>query len=522
MKDEAETGLAARHPRAFLAMVVFVFLSAFLVRVYRINEAPRDFWTVRQYSGALIARALFFENNSAIPEWRRDVVSGYMKWLAEPPVLEVASAAVFRLIGSEQFWVPRTITVTCWMLGGVLLFAAVRRLLSREAALAAAVFYLFLPYAMAASRSWQPDSLMVAGLCGCLLTGLKYFERPSARRLALYAAVSAATTFVKPGGSLLMMFGLFAGLSLYHRGFWSSVKAPSSWVYAVASVLPSGVIVLWARAQGWYQPGWHFQTYLSFHLLRTLYFWKGWLGVLVHVFTWPGLVVACSGFLFLRDRRTLAVVLGYGGGYVIQSLLFSFTTPNHDYWHLLAVPLLGLGAAGLVVPSETVTEGRRAGIQSVIVWVLCLAWMIAGINAVSWGSRGSDNGAYVQMARTIGDAVGHSRRVVFLDYDVGNSLKYFAEIDGWYWPESDLMAHHHLGYGKRAAPETRPELLAADRFEEFYATNHPDYFVICRAMQELDRQPGLRDFLFSNYPVMTNGGRFIVFDLRRKKTPDEP
>lgn len=98
----------------------------------------------------MIARVFFFENNSAIPD-RREVVSGYMKCAGGAAgVLEVASAAVFRLIGSEQFWVPRIITVSCWMLGGILLFAAVRRLLSPEAALVAAIFHLFLPYSMAA------------------------------------------------------------------------------------------------------------------------------------------------------------------------------------------------------------------------------------------------------------------------------------------------------------------------------------------------------------------------------------
>ena len=84
------------------------------------------------------------------------------------------------------------------------------------------------------------------------------------------------------------------------------------------------------------------------------------------------------------------------------------------------------------------------------------------------------------------------------------------------------MAHHRLGYGERAAPETRPDLAAADRFAQYYATNHPEYFVICRAMQELDRQAGLRDFLFSNFPVVTNGDRFIVFDLRRRDGPEIP
>jgi len=519
MSGETQGSFSSRHPRVFLAAVLLVFAAAFLVRVARLNEAPRDFWTVRQYSGALIARVFYFDNNPSVPEWRREVASGYMRWLAEPPVLEAASAAVFRLMGSEQFWVPRVITILSWVLGGFLLFLSVRRLLTPEAGLAAAVFHLFLPYSMAASRSWQPDALMVAGLCGCLLTGLIYFERPAVGRLVLYTLVSAATTFVKPGGSLLMMFGLFAGLSILYRGFWGSVKSPASWVYAIGSVIPSGLAVLWSRAHGWYQPGWHFTTYLSFHLLGTLYFWKGWAGVLLQVFTLPGLLAAAAGFLMLRGRRTWAVVAGYGVGYIAQSLLFSFTTPNHDYWHLLAVPLLGMGVAGLVPPTA---ESSRRAIVRVVFPVLAALWMAAGVSASPWARRGSDDTAYVRMARTIGESVGHSRRVVFLDYDVGNSLKYFAEIDGWYWPESDLMVHHRLGYGERAAPETRPDLAAADRFAQYYATNHPEYFVICRAMQELDRQPGLRDFLFSNFPVVTNGERFIVFDLRRRDGPEIP
>lgn len=142
------------------------------------------------------------------------------------------------------------------------------------------------------------------------------------RRLVVYALVSAATTFVKPGWQpaddvravrsafVVPSRLLVVGEGSIELGLCRGERAAF------------GVVVLWAKGQGWYQPGWHFQTYLSFHLLRTLYFWKGWLGVLIHVFTVPGLLVALSGFLLLRDRRTLAIVAGYGGGYVVAITAF--------------------------------------------------------------------------------------------------------------------------------------------------------------------------------------------------------
>lgn len=94
-----------------IVMLLVLFAVALGVRSYQLDENPRDFWTVRQYRGALLARAFFFHDNESIPEWRRVVAEANRPAIREPPILEWLAATGYRLIGRECFGIPRVITV---------------------------------------------------------------------------------------------------------------------------------------------------------------------------------------------------------------------------------------------------------------------------------------------------------------------------------------------------------------------------------------------------------------------------
>ena len=124
---------------------------------------------------------------------------------------------------------------------------------------------------------------------------------------------------------------------------------------------------------------------------------------------------------------------------------------------------------------------------------------------------------YPPSVREIGEAVRHSTRTVYLDYDFGIPLCYFAEMAGMYWPETQVMADAEMaGAGAGLFDQ---QLSAPERFDLFYRGKKPDYFIVFRAVQEMKLQPGLNDFLFGNYPVLVYSPRYIVFDLRKPLKP---
>ncbi len=90
-------------------------------------------------------------------------------------MLEALVALSYRLWG-ENLAIPRIYSILFWLTGAAFLFDLACRLTHRDGAFVSLLFYLFLPFGIYASRSFQPDPLMVAltlsalGRCG---TGAK-------------------------------------------------------------------------------------------------------------------------------------------------------------------------------------------------------------------------------------------------------------------------------------------------------------------------------------------------------------
>ena len=60
-------------PQRHLFLISILFIAAFGMRVYHINEPPLDFHPTRQYRSAIIARSYFFERSQSIPNWETKV-----------------------------------------------------------------------------------------------------------------------------------------------------------------------------------------------------------------------------------------------------------------------------------------------------------------------------------------------------------------------------------------------------------------------------------------------------------------
>lgn len=498
---------------AALLLVLFC-AGACAVRAYRFNETPSEFWTVRQYRGALLARAMYFEGNPDIPAWRKEVAEANRPLIRELPFLEWAAAHGYRAVGSEQFAIPRAITVAAWVVGGVFLFLLARRWMVEAGALSGAAYYLFLPFGIEASRSFQPDPLMVGGVLAGLLLIVRYFERSTTLRWWAAALVSSSAILIKPGASQFSLFAVYGVLAVTGQGWRTALLDRRNWLFPVVCVLPAAGFAFWSlRAGGDLQS--HFSLNFLPHWLATLYFWKGWAGVLLRVLGLPALVLAVVGVLLLRGRG-LAFVLAWGCGYVLQCFLTTYTTPSHDYWHLQVIPLAALGLARASEPFWLRVRRRWAFAPTWILLAFGLAWPLASPREAPWKRAPSGpTPDYVGLCKAIGEAVQHSTNTVFLDYDYGASLCYFAEVAGIPWPESKVMQESVLQ--GRADGVSNPALTAEERFKRHYAGRNPEYFIVCRAMPELDAQPGLRAFLIGRYPVVAQTGRYIVFDLKRTK-----
>src|ERR1043165_7624443 len=167
----SQTSLFSSRTARTIALVL-IFGAAFGIRLYDLSDLPLDFHPTRQLLSAIKARGLYYETQpNGVPTWKLETAIRMAKLKAdvEPVVLEHLVAFTYRFTG-EQLWIARIYSSFFWLIGGVFLFLLAREFVSFEGALVATAYYLIFPYAIIASRSFQPDPLMIMLMLGFLWT----------------------------------------------------------------------------------------------------------------------------------------------------------------------------------------------------------------------------------------------------------------------------------------------------------------------------------------------------------------
>ena len=143
---------------AFIA----VLLLGLGLRFVDITDLPFDFFPIRQHRGALVARSIYYQIAPNVDPQKMeiavDAARGFDNY--EPHILESMVAVGYLIAGGEHLWISRIFTSIFWVLGGWAAYALTSRYTSKQAGLLALAYYLFLPFAVTVSRSFQPDPFM--------------------------------------------------------------------------------------------------------------------------------------------------------------------------------------------------------------------------------------------------------------------------------------------------------------------------------------------------------------------------
>jgi hypothetical protein len=487
-----------------LVLLGALFAAAFLLRLVEVAGAPLDFHAMRQYRGLIIARDLFFDASPVIPDWQRQVAeaSRAHQGTLEPPIMELLVATGYRLLGSEQLWLPRVLSSLIWLLGGGFLYAIVRRIGGGIAALFAAGFYLLLPFAVAASRSFQPDPLMVALTLASLWATLRYQSVPSGGRLAVAAALSGLAVLVLPR-TVFVLAAVFAGLALVRGGARRGLVHPHTAIFGLVLLAPALASYGLAAATGGWRADVAQATIVPQLWLSSLY-WRGWLEQIDATVGLLPFFGALVGTLLYREATARAFAVGLWIGYAAFCLVFNYAIAVHDYYHLQLVPIVAIGLAPLASLFLGQLGVLDAPARIAAFGVLAMAILLV----VAFDRARIANPGWVEQVATkeeIGAVVGHSPRTVFLSGDYGLSLEYHGFVAGEPWPlASDLEWERLAG---------APAPAAADRFAEAYAPASPEFFIV-EDLDQLALQQDLADLLEGTYPVLVSGGGYVVYDLR--------
>jgi hypothetical protein len=479
-------------------IAVLLVLCGVGLRVVGLSDPPLDFHPTRQYHGAIMARGYSIDLLSSWDPAARLAaeVAARNEGRFEPPVMQHLASWVYHAVGREELALARALAVLAWSLGGVALYWLAIQFVAAPAAITAVALWTFTPFAIRASRSFQPDPLMTALIVLSLAAAVSCCRRPTAARIALFGCVLAAALAVK-GVSVFFLAPALPVLVLLGE---SSIRTKA---------VVSGVAIAAVAPAAWYY--WTLQLPHDFgpypQLLVQQQFWRDWATIINRVVSWPLLIAAVAGGLASTGelRRLIVALLG---GYVAFGMVFTHHIHTHDYYSLALVPIVALGVGALM---ELV--GRRLAVRTRVavattVCVGCIAWGGQEVVYSQRAERVMPLRAAAARYERIGQIVGHSTRVLSFDENYGTALIYHGRLatSGNWLLSGDLAARSVTGEG--VAP-------ADDRLRAANA----DFFV-CTSQAQMDAQPDLGALLTRQHPLLERNSssdrwEFAVYDLRR-------
>lgn len=490
---------------ALLRGLLLLFLLAIGVgiRLVDLKDPPLDFHASRQLRSAILARSFYYQfDRQADPLLRQEALRLGQLEMYEPPILEMLVGLTDVLFKQENFWFGRVYNTFFWCLGGVAMFFTARRFLSYPAALTGLAFYLYLPFSVIASRSFQPDPWMVMWILTAVYALVRWGERPDGWKWTILAGLAGAMALLVKIFAVFFLAPILLAVFFSTLGLRGLFRRLQPWALGLLTVTPALGYYLFLNPQRSSDFFSFWVVSLSGLTLQTN-FYADWLAMIKGLTGLTTVVAALLGVTLAAPRLRALLAAGWVG-YALYGLTFPYQYTTHEYYHL---PLIALTAFSLMPFLDAFVQQLRR--QAVI-------WHVAALSVLLFASF---YGVYVARSilvaasyelepaswRRVGEAIPAGKPFVALTADYGMRLNYY----GWrqasdYWPSSaDLNLFALSG---------NDAIEYDQRFEEITAGK--DYFLVT-ALSEFEAQPRLKEILITNYPVSVEGSGFIVFDLTR-------
>lgn len=496
--------LSSKKPSFWVwAALLFLLVLGAFVRLYDLTDPPLDFHPTRQLRGMIIARDIYYQSLPDADPQKKELASSIARSTGryEPPILETLVAYTYRLLGGEQWWVARIYNTLFWLIAALALFEMARRLASPAVGLIAVGYLLLLPFAVQASRSFQPDPAMTMWIVLSGYLFIRWAESPEWKYALLAGLCSGLAILTKPvaaylvGAAALALVISVAGW----RYFWRNLQV---WGMAVLAVAPAAMFYLSQRQGGigGYFANW---TVALAHLLREPSFYIRWLSFLSDLMGLTVILLAFLGVLIAKPGwRNL--LLGWWLGYFIYGISLPYQMYTHSYYSLQLVPVLALS----LVPVAEVLWEKASALRGG--WRLALASLVLlAVSYPAWLSvsalRAEDHRTAPAYWEQIGTLLPPQGRIIALTQDYGYPLMYY----GW----------RKVALWQTSGEQNLADLRGREKDFDSAFTNRiegMDYFLVT-AFNQFNSQTALKKTLYDHYPVIAEGKGYLIFDLTSPK-----
>lgn len=483
-------------------ILLSILVVGLLVRFYDLSDPPLDFHPTRQLHSLIIARGYYFQYAAGVTEdqrqmaWEQSVAEGRI----EPPIFEWLTAQTYRILGAETVTTARVYSILIWMLGGVVIYSLYRKDLSRPASLVGLAYYVTVPYAIYASRSFQPDPLMTFLLVLSWFLAMVWLKQPSGRNAILAGAIGGITLLVKTTAGFYLG-GILIGIVIATKSF-KVVRNWQTWLLLFLLALPTAVyavFVWWSpSASGGITSLRFFPSYWT-----QLGFYLTWFNMLDEKIGLIWIILSMLGGMNLQSRWLKGAFWGGLAGYVLMGFALSHHISTHDYYSLPLIPILGLGFGGLL---ELVRKGLPENNRTIKIGMAGLLFVLflGNVYQARMTLKRTDYREEPTFWQNVAGEIAPYSPVIGLTQDYGLRLTYYGGISIDNWFTSDEI---------RLRLETGQEITSAGLFQE--KTQNAGGFLVTN-QEEFSRQPELQQFLESNYAEVSSLPGALLFDLRTK------
>lgn len=479
---------------ALIFLLTLIFgLGAFL-RYSDLSQPLLDFHPTRQLFSAVKARGMAYQSFANIPAWQKDL--SFRQWQAEatiePPIVENIAVFFYLRHGEENTAYPRAVSSTFWLLAAVFLGLLAYRLSgSLAAATISPAFFLLVPYAVPASRAFQPDPLMVLFIV-LSWWGMEQWARKNSWRWAILAGLAGGLAiFVKLPAVFFVAAGAI-GATLPYSSPVSAVKNPKTWLVAILCILPPaaylyyGIYVTGFLGQqfgGRFFPDFWFDPYFYLRWLLKV-------DLVVGVFP---LALAVLGWWFFTEKPTRIFLTAIWTGYLVYGLVFPHHIASHDYYSLPLIPLVAVGLALLTATLQPYFSNLLQSRWAFFVFLLVASlFLVAHAITTYLDFRRVDTRAAAQTYAEIGETLQHQPGIIALTEEYGYPLAYYGWQNVSLWP-----AYNAVG----------------DFDDTFVRQTYQKAYFLVTDFEELSRQPELAKKL-ETYTIFSQTYQYIIYDLK--------
>lgn len=493
-------GYFSEHPILHKILLVFLLLVGMGVRLLDLTDPPLDIHPTRQLHSALMARGYYYETVSDAPDWmiRTAAQQAKREAVIEPPILERLTAWGYQLTGGENVWIARLLSSVFWVTAGLAVYSLAKKLTNADGGLLALGAYLLMGYGVQASRTFQPDPLMVSLMAAAWWAFYIWREKSTWRWAITAGVISGLAIFVK--NSVVFFLAAPYVLLVLEPGWKAALRNKQVWAVAVLTIAPA----LGYTIYGTYIAGFLSQQF-NFRVFPNLWFelanYSRWFKQVLDTAGLPALLMGIAGIPLLRSGRPMRFVLGIWLGYILYGLTFAYHIGTHDYYQLpfLAVLSISMAPLALVLLSGWKNITPRA-FWKYAPFAAAILMVLAGF----WSGRltllKDDYRAEPAFWLLLGDRL-RDYPVIGLTQDYGYRMAYYGWDSIENWPGSgDLTLRQMAGKDKGDILELLEKNIAGKHY--FLVTWFDDF----------DRQVEVRDYLDAHFTVEAGAG-YRLYDL---------